>query len=100
MHNPRMVDPEYDLNRQIKAITGKRKKTDEDLREIERLEWYGGLYEENGVVVQPTSKVRKCLIEAAKIRKPGEGHGKSLVVHLLERAAEVRRAEEDRGVVR
>ena len=78
MHNPRMVDPEYDLNRQIKAITGKRKKTDEDLREIERLEWYGGLYEENGVVVQPTSKVRKCLIEAAKIRKLGKAMEKAL----------------------
>ena len=25
MHNPRMVDPEFDLNRQIKAITAKRK---------------------------------------------------------------------------
>jgi hypothetical protein len=73
MHNPRMVDPEFDLNRQIKALTAKRKKTDEDLKQIERLEWYGGLYAENGVVVQPTSKVRKCLVNTAKIMKLGKG---------------------------
>ena len=71
-HNPRMVDPEFDLNRQIKTITSKRKKTDEDLTQIARLEWYGGLYEENGGVVQPTSKVRKCIINAAKISKMGK----------------------------
>lgn len=76
MHNPRMVDPEFDLNRQIKAITGKRKKTDDDLAQIEKLEWYGGLYTANGDgvvrIVQPTAKVRKCLINTAKISKMGK----------------------------
>jgi hypothetical protein len=67
-----MVDPEFDLNRQIKTLTAKRKKTDEDLSAIERLEWYGGLYEERGIVVQPTSKVRKCIINTAKISKLGK----------------------------
>jgi hypothetical protein len=78
MHNPRMVDPEFDLNRQIKAITAKRKKTDEDLRQIEMLEWYGGLYDIDGVVVQPTSKLRKCLINAGKISKQGKGIERAL----------------------
>jgi len=73
-----MVDPEFELNRQIKALTAKRKKTDEDLKQIERLEWYGGLYEENGSVVQPTSKVRKCIIGAAKISKMGKAIERSL----------------------
>lgn len=76
MHNPQMVDPQFELNRQIKALTSKRKKTDEDLQQIEKLEWYGGLYTEgvNGeqVVVQPTSKVRKCLINTGKITKSGK----------------------------
>jgi hypothetical protein len=71
-HNPRMVDPEFELNRQIKTLTAKRKKTDEDLAQIEKLEWYGGLYEENGIVVQPTSKPRKCIIGAARITKQGK----------------------------
>jgi hypothetical protein len=72
MHNPRMVDPEFDMCRQIRALTGKRKKTDEDLRQIEKLEWYGGLYTTDGVVTQPTAKVRKCLINTAKITKQGK----------------------------
>ena len=37
MHNPQMVDPEFELNRAITAITNKRKKTDDDRREIARL---------------------------------------------------------------
>lgn len=76
MHNPRMVDPEFEICREIKAITSKRKKTDEDLKSIERLEWYGGLYVEglNGkqIVVQPTAKLRKCLINTAKISRLGK----------------------------
>jgi hypothetical protein len=80
MHNPRMVDPEFELNREIKAITSKRKKTDEDLKQIERLEWYGGLYEEKGVIVQPVAKARKCLINTAKIMKLGKGIERTLIL--------------------
>lgn len=72
MHNPQMVDPEHEIVRQIKSITAKRKKTDDDFRAIERLEWFGGLYVSDGVIVQPTSKVRKCLINTAKIQKMGK----------------------------
>lgn len=78
LHNPRMVDPEFDLNRQIKALTAKRKKTDEDLKNIEALEWHGGLYEENGVVVQPTAKLRKSLVNTAKISKLGKAIERAL----------------------
>lgn len=72
MHNPRMVDKEFEITREIAAITSKRKKTDEDFAAIEKLEWYGGLYEHNGLVVQPSSKVRKCLINAARMSKQGK----------------------------
>lgn len=76
MHNPRMVDNEFEIKRQIAALTAKRKKTDDDIKAIERLEWYGGLYHENinGVetVVQPASKVRKCLVNTARIFKMGK----------------------------
>lgn len=78
MHNPRMVDPNFELNREIKALTSKRKKTDDDNKQIERLEWYGGLYEEGGIVVQPTSKPRKCIINAAKISKLGKSIERAL----------------------
>ena len=73
MHNPRMVDPEFSISRELKALTGKRKKTDLDLQQIELLEWHGGLYsDDDGVVVQPTAKVRKCLIETARMTRAGK----------------------------
>jgi len=82
-----MVDPSFEINRQIKTLTSKRKKTDEDLAQIERLEWYGGIYTEgrNGqtTVVQPTSKVRKCLINTAKISKMGTAVTRALSLSSL-----------------
>ncbi len=75
-HSPIMVDPEFHINRKIKAITCKKKKTDEDHKLIEELEWHGGLYtamvDGRMCVTQPCSKVRKCLIGAARISKQGK----------------------------
>lgn len=84
MHNPRMVDREFQINREIKVLTDKRKKTDHDLKEIERLEWFGGLYETNGTVVQPTSKLRKCLINTGKISKQGKSVERAIAFSDLE----------------
>lgn len=82
MHNPRMADPEFEITREIKTLTDKKNKTEEDFSAIERLEWYGGLYTHgvNGseVVVQPTSKLRKCLINAAKMSSLGTAVQRSL----------------------
>lgn len=83
MHNPRMVDPDYEINRELKAVAAKRKKTDDDYARMETLEWFGGLYEENGVIVQPSAKVRKCLIETARISKLGKHVERSLVMTSL-----------------
>lgn len=87
-HNPRMVDPEFEVNREIKKLTSKKKKTDEDLKEIERLEWLGGLYTAtvgNRVVVsQPSAKVRKCLINTAKINKLGKQFERALLMTSLD----------------
>lgn len=83
MHNPRMVDPDFEITREIKSLTSVRKKTDIHLEQIEKLEWYGGLYEQNGVVVQPTSKVRKCIIEAARISKMGKAVERALSFNAL-----------------
>lgn len=76
MHNPRMVDPEYEVNRELKLVAAKRKKTDDDYDIMKKLEWYGGIYTdeigESHAVVQPSSKIRKSFIEAARIHKMGK----------------------------
>ena len=78
MHNPQMVDPNCEWNRKIKELTSKRKKSEADYRAIELFEWYGGLYSENGIIVQPTSKLRKCLINTARINKQGKSVERAL----------------------
>lgn len=89
-HNPQMVDPQFEINQQIKAITSKRKKTAVDLAEIERLEWFGGVYtgvvSGRPVVTQPTSKVRKCLIGAARINKMGKQIERAITMTTLDSA--------------
>lgn len=83
-HNPQMVDPQNPINRSIKELTSKRKKTDEDIRRVEELEWHGGLYAEpvggRVVITQPASKVRKCLINTAKISKMGKSIERAVVM--------------------
>lgn len=44
LHNPRLSDPLDEYTKAIKAISGKRKKTENDYEEMARLEFMGGLY--------------------------------------------------------
>lgn len=71
MHNIQLVDPDNPFVREIATYTSKRKKTEDDRREIERLEWFGGLYVEDGHVVLPTGNIRKSFINAGKVTKQG-----------------------------
>jgi hypothetical protein len=86
-HNPRLMDPDDEVTRAIKALTQKRKKTDHDHAEIARLEWYGGLHtgEHDGVecVVMPTAKVRKSFIDAGKVLKLGKAVERALKLKVL-----------------
>lgn len=71
MHNISLADPDNPVVREIQTYTSKRKKTEDDRRAIERLEWFGGLYVEGGRIVMPTGNIRKCFIQAGKISKQG-----------------------------
>lgn len=71
MHNISLADPDNPIVREIATYTSKRKKTEDDRRAIERLEWFGGLYVEDGRIVMPTGNIRKCIIQAGKISKQG-----------------------------
>jgi hypothetical protein len=72
MHSERLANPFDPLTREIKAITGKRKKTEDDLLDIARIEWLGGLYydDEAGVHV-PGYNVLAAIINGGKIHKLG-----------------------------
>lgn len=80
-HNIHLSDPDNDFVKAIAAITGKRKKTEEDRREIEKLEWYGGIYvspSHVGRPTLPTGNIRKCLIQAAKVQRLGKAVERAL----------------------
>jgi len=79
-HNVQMADPDNTITQAIKKLTSKRVKTEEDRREIERLEWHGGLYLAPGITgpAMPTANLRKCLIEGAKLTKQGTQVQRSL----------------------
>lgn len=70
-HNISLADPDNPIVAEIATYTGKRKKTEDDRRAIERLEWYGGLYIDNGRPVLPTANIRKSFIRAGTISKLG-----------------------------
>lgn len=80
MHNGRLADPTYPWSREIKKISGKRKKTDSDFEEMARLEWYGGLYlNEDGALFITPEMVEAALQTSAKREKKGRDFARALV---------------------
>lgn len=73
VHNGLLADRDYEWTRQLSAVTGKRKKTDEDHAEVARLEWRGGLYYDAEVgPYLPGDNVRRCLLDAARLSRDGK----------------------------
>lgn len=70
-HNVHLADPDNYWAREIAKITSKRKKTEEDRQEIQRLEFLGGLYVHEDRVVVPKMNVRRCFQESAKAVRKG-----------------------------
>lgn len=81
VHNGRLANPLDDMAKAMKGITGKRKKTDEDLMELQRLEWRGGLYYDERITpdthveglgpVMPGVCIDATIVSAAKLSKMG-----------------------------
>lgn len=71
-HNIQLANPDNEWSRRISAITAKRKKTEEDRQAISRLEFQGSLYVDGESVVVPTTNIRKCFQETAKVTKQGK----------------------------
>ncbi len=73
MHSDLMVDPFNELTKAKKKLTAKRaNKTEDDLHEIDRIEFMAGLYmrDDLGPVI-PGANVERMLFDAAKRTKSG-----------------------------
>lgn len=70
-HNGQTADPLCHHAQSIAEITGKRKKTEADHREMARREWYAGLYLFNGEPCIPFQMLESALVAGAKKEKRG-----------------------------
>lgn len=81
MHNERLANPFDPFAKQLKAITDKRKKTDDDFFELMRLQWFGGLYhdEDSGIHI-PGWNALSCFVGGGKLHKLGSAIKRGAVV--------------------
>ena len=80
MHNGQLADPFNQFSKAKKELTGKRAKTEADMMEIARLDWFGGLYVENKQLIIPQHVLQALMLNAAKKRKLGKSVGAGLQV--------------------
>ncbi len=72
MHNGQLADPMNPHTKALKVATKKRNKTDDDIAEMARLEFIGGLYfDEKAGPLLPTDNLQACMLEGARMRKNG-----------------------------
>jgi hypothetical protein len=70
-HNGQTSDPLNQFSKMLKEVTGKRSKTDADHAEIRRIQWYAGLYLNDGKIVIPAQVMEAALCVAARKLKLG-----------------------------
>lgn len=81
MHNDRLANPFDDYTKALKAVSSKRKKTEDDLFEMSRLEFLGGLYySESAGIHVPGVNVFAMLKAAGKLRKMGAAINRAVLV--------------------
>jgi hypothetical protein len=80
MHNVRLANPLDPIARAMKETSGKRKKTDEDLERLARLEFEGGLYVDSAGPYLPGANIEKCLVEGARVTRQGKQVERGLFV--------------------
>lgn len=71
MHNNQLANPLNSYTKELQKLTSKRNKTEVDHLEIARLEWEGGLYLSDGIVVMPTHNINACFYNGGKKSKRG-----------------------------
>lgn len=81
MQSDRLVNPFDPLTRQLKALTAKRKKSDADLEEINRVKFFGSLYFDEELGPHwPGQNVEAMVRAAAKQSRRGEDVKRAFMV--------------------
>lgn len=71
-HNGQTANPLNKYARQLKAVSGKRNKTDEDFEKMAKIEFNAGWYlGPKGEYVLPAHNIEACMLEGAKKNKNG-----------------------------
>ncbi len=71
MHSDRLANPLDPLTIAHKKLTHKKTKTEDDLREIAKSDWMGGLYCDDKGPYLPTMNLRRALVDGATQSKRG-----------------------------
>jgi len=71
-HNGQTADPTNKWSKAMKAISGKRAKTDADFEELARIEFLAGLYMSAEGPIIPNTVFDSMIVNAAKKRKEGQ----------------------------
>ena len=71
MHCGQTADPLNHWSKQMKAISGKRKKTDADYEELAKIEFFAALYIDKTGPIIPSANIDSMLVNAAKKLREG-----------------------------
>ena len=80
MNNPQTVNPKNKFAKEIKKLTSKRQKTDDDQDELFRLKFLASLYYRNGIYYLPSMQLWRSMVNAAKENKLGAKFERSVQV--------------------
>lgn len=80
LNNSQTVNPFNKYTLALKPLTAKRKKTEDDMMEIYRLQFVSSLYMKDGIYILPSDHFWKSLCTAAKEQKLGKKFEQSLQV--------------------
>lgn len=87
MHNAQLSDPLNKFTIALKEVTSKRIKTVDDLREMQRREWAGGLYFDPKIGPYiPGQNIERSLLDAARMNKLGKSIERGVFVTTNENA--------------
>lgn len=79
-NNSQVVNPFNEYTLKLKPLTAKRKKTEDDMNEIYRLQFESSLYMKDGLYIIPADHFWKALCTAAKEQKLGKKFEQSMQV--------------------